>query len=145
MKANKRSRGRPWVYHVETARSIATLIAEGASKKEACAKAGIAYSSLMRWQRRKASFRRSMEEAELSCRDNQRMERDLRVLLSQEPTELNVRSHRHNRRPYRDPNAQPVKWMKLIQWWLGHRGPIEMILTPQVEAAAWTALTFLSG
>jgi hypothetical protein len=77
-----------------------------------------------------------MEEAERMCRDNQRMERDLRVLLSQEPTELNVRSHRHNRRPYRDLNAQPVKWMKLIQWWLVHRVPMDMIITPQVEAAA---------
>jgi len=26
--------------------------------------------------------------------------------------------------------------MKLIQWWLVHRGPIEMIITPPVEAAA---------
>jgi hypothetical protein len=38
---------------VETARSIAALIADGASKKEACAKAGAAYSSFMRWQRQK--------------------------------------------------------------------------------------------
>jgi hypothetical protein len=61
-------------------------------------------------------------------RENQRMEGDLKVLLSQEPTELNVCSHLHNRRPYRDPDAQPVKWMKLIQWWLVHRVPIDMII-----------------
>jgi hypothetical protein len=69
-------------------------------------------------------------------RDNQRMECDLKMLLSDKPIESNVRSHRHNRRPYRDPNAQPVKWMKLIQWWLVHRVPIDMIITAPVEAAA---------
>jgi hypothetical protein len=26
--------------------------------------------------------------------------------------------------------------MKLIQWWLVHRVPIDMIITPQIEAAA---------
>jgi hypothetical protein len=67
-----------------------------------------------------------MEEAEQMWRENQRMERDLRVLLSQEPTEPNVRSDFHNRRPYQDPNAQPVKWMKLIQWWLVHRVAIDV-------------------
>jgi hypothetical protein len=46
-------------------------------------------------------------------RDNQRMERDLAVLLSEKPMESNVGPRLHNRRPYRDPNAQPVKWMKL--------------------------------
>ena len=132
----KRSRGRPWVYNVETARSIAALIAEGASKKEACEKAGVAYPSFMRWQRQKRKFRRLIEEAEHMWRDNQRMERDLKVLLSGEPMELSVRSHLHSRRPYRDPNAQPVKRMKLIQWWLLHRVPIDMIITPQIEAAA---------
>jgi hypothetical protein len=50
--------------------------------------------------------------------------------------ELDNPSHRHNRRPYRDPNAQPVKWMKLIQWWLVHRVPIDMIVTPTTEAVA---------
>jgi hypothetical protein len=70
-------------------------------------------------------------------RDSQRMERDLEVLLSEkQPVELDHCSHRHNRRPYQDPNAQPVKWMKLIHWWLLHRVPIDMILTPQLEAAA---------
>ena len=136
MKVNKRSRGRPWVYDVETARSVAASIAEGASKKEACEKAGVAYSSLMRWQRQKPSLRRLMEEAEQMWRDNQRMDCELETLLSENPTELNVRSHLHNRRPYRDPNAQPVKWMKLVQWWLVHRVPIDMIITPTVEGAA---------
>jgi hypothetical protein len=136
MKVIKRSRGRPWVYNVETARSIAALIADGASKKEACEKAGVAYSSFMRWQRQNRSLRRSVEKARQMCRDNQRMERDLEVLLSEKPVELDNPSHRHNRGPYRDPNAQPVKWMKLIQWWLVHRVPIDMIITPTVEAAA---------
>jgi hypothetical protein len=89
----------------------------------------------MRWQRQKRDFRRLVEEAEQMWRDNQRMERELGVLLSEMPTELNIRSHLHNRRPYRDPNAQPVK-MKLIQWWLVHRVPIDKIITSQVEAAA---------
>jgi hypothetical protein len=138
MKVIKRSRGRPWVYDLETARSIAALIADGASKKEACEKAGVAYSSFMRWQRENRSLRRSVEKARRMCRDNQRMERDLEVLLSEKATELNIRSHLHNRRPYRDPNAQPVKWMKLIQWWLLHRVPLDMIMTPDIEAAACT-------
>ena len=131
-----RSRGRPSVYDVETAQSIAASIAEGASKKEACEKGGIAYSSFMRWQRQKRSLRRLIEEAEQMWRDNQCMERDLAVLLSEKPVELNNRSHLHNRRPYRDPDAQPVKWMKLIQWWLVHRVAIDAIITPDIEAAA---------
>jgi hypothetical protein len=90
----------------------------------------------MRWQRQKASLRRSLEEAKRTYRDNQRMERELAVLLSEKPVEIDHPSHRHNRRPYRDPSAQPVKWMKLIQWWLVHHVPIEMIITPQIEAAA---------
>jgi hypothetical protein len=77
-----------------------------------------------------------VEEAERMYRDRQRAEGELKTLFSEETTELNVRSHLHNRRPYRDPNAQPVKWMKLIQWWLVHRVPIDMIITPTVEAAA---------
>jgi hypothetical protein len=77
-----------------------------------------------------------IEQAELMCRGNQRMERDLAVLLSEKPTDSNVRSHRHNRRPYRDPDAQPVKWMKLIQWWLLYRVPIDVVITPEIEAAA---------
>jgi hypothetical protein len=77
-----------------------------------------------------------MEEAERLCRDNRRMERDLEVLLSEKPIEINIRSHFHNRRPYRDPDAQPVKWMKLIQWWLVHRVPIDLTITPKIEAAA---------
>jgi pyridoxine 4-dehydrogenase len=48
MKDTKRSRGRPWVYNLETVKSIAASIAEGASKKEACEKAGVAYSPFMR-------------------------------------------------------------------------------------------------
>lgn len=136
MKDTKRSRGRPWVYNVETARSIAASIAEGVSKKEACEKAGVAYPSLMRWQRQKRRLQRLLEEAAEMWRDNQRIESDLKVLLSEEPAELDNCSHRHNRRPYRDPNAQPVKWMKLIQWWLLYRVPIDMIITPQLEAAA---------
>jgi len=90
----------------------------------------------MRWQRQKPSLRRLVEQAMRMYRDRQRVERKLETLLSEKPTELNVRSHLHNRRPYRDPNAQPVKWMKLIQWWLVHRVPIDMIITPLVEAAA---------
>ena len=136
MKIIKTSRGRPSVYNVEKARSIAAAIADGASKKEACAGAGTAYSSFMRWQRQKQSLRKLVEEAEVMYRDRQRVKRDLETLLSEKPTELNVRSHLHNRRPYRDPDAQPVKWMKLIQWWLLHRVPIDMIITPTVEAAA---------
>jgi hypothetical protein len=136
MKLIERSRGRPWVYNVETARLIAASIAEGTSKKQACLKAGVAYSSFMRWQRQKPSLRRLVEQAERTYRDNQRMECDLGMLLSDKPIESNVRSYRHNRRPYRDPDAQPVKWMKLIQWWLVHRIPIDMIITPTVEAAA---------
>jgi hypothetical protein len=135
MRVNKRSRGRPWVYDVETARSTAASIGEGASKKEACEKAGVAYSSFMRWQRQKQGFRRSIEEAE-QMRDDQRVTRDLESLLSGGPMDPDVRSHHHNRRPYRDPNAQPVKWMKLIQWWLLHRVPLDRIITPQIEAAA---------
>jgi hypothetical protein len=77
-----------------------------------------------------------LEEAEQNRRDNQPIERDLKVLLSEKPVELDNASHRHNRRPYGDPNAQPVKWMKLIHWWLVHRVPFDMIVTPRVEAAA---------
>jgi hypothetical protein len=103
--------------------------------------AGAAYSSFMRWQRQKRSLRRLVEEAERTYRERQSMEFGLETLLSEESTALKVRSHRHNRRPYRDPDAQPVKWMKLIQWWLLHRGlvhrvPIESIITPPIEAAA---------
>jgi hypothetical protein len=122
----KRSRGRPWVYNVETGRSIAASIAEGASKKEACAKAGVAYLSFLRWQRQKRSLRRLVEEAQRTCKRD-RADCELKTLFSEETTELNVRSHLHNRRPYRDPDSQPVKWMKL-QWWLLHRVPIDMII-----------------
>src|SRR5258708_36238819 len=64
MKGAERSRGRPWVYNVETARSIAESIGEGASKKQACENAGAAYSSFMRWQRQKPSLRRLVKKAE---------------------------------------------------------------------------------
>jgi hypothetical protein len=77
-----------------------------------------------------------VEEAKRECCKRERADCELVTLLSEKPMELNVRSHLHNRRPYRDPNAQPVKWMKLIQWWLVHRVPIDMIITPTVEAAA---------
>jgi len=90
----------------------------------------------MRWQRQKPSLRRLVEQAMRMYRDRQRVERKLETLLSEKPTELNIRSHHHNRRPYRDPNAQPVKWMKLIQWWLVHRVPIDVLITPDIEAAA---------
>jgi hypothetical protein len=99
-------------------------------------KAGVAYSSFLRWQRQKRSLRRLVEEAERACCERERADCALETLLSENPTELTVRSHLHNRRPYRDPNAQPVKWMKLIQWWLVHRVRIDMIITPPVEAAA---------
>jgi transposase len=136
MKVIKRNRGRPWVYDAETVRSIAASIAEGASKKQACAKAGVAYSSFMRWQRQNRGLKRLIEQAERMCRDNQRMERELEALLSEKPVELNVRSRLHNRRRYLDPEAQPVKWMKLIQWWLLHRVRIDVVITPEIEAAA---------
>ena len=57
------------------------------------------------------------------------------MLLSEKPIDSNVRCHRHNIRPYRDPNAQPVKWVKLMQWWLVYRVSIDMIITPQIESA----------
>jgi hypothetical protein len=47
-----------------------------------------------------------LEEAKRMRRDNQRMERDLEMLLSEQPIEINIRSRLHNRRPYRDPDAQ---------------------------------------
>jgi hypothetical protein len=90
----------------------------------------------MRWQREKRAPRRLVEEARREYCERADADCELETLLSGKPTELNVRSHLHNRRPYRDPDAQPVKWMKLIQWWLVHRIPIDTIVTPQVEAAA---------
>jgi hypothetical protein len=90
----------------------------------------------MRWRRQKRSLRRLIEKAETECYERARANCELEALLSEKPMELNVRLHLHYRRPYRDPNAQPVKWMKLIQWWLVHRVPIDMIITPTVEAAA---------
>jgi hypothetical protein len=61
------------------------------------------------------------------------------------PMDPDVRSHRHNRRPYRDPNAQPVKWMKLIQWWLVHRVPIDVMITSEIEAGACSRFKDPSG
>ena len=90
----------------------------------------------MPWQRQNRSLRRLVEKAEQMWRDNQRMERELEMLLSEQPIEINTRSRLHNRRPYRDPDAQPVKWMKLIHWWLLHRVPIDVVVTPEIEAAA---------
>jgi len=66
---------------VETARTITASIAEGASKKEACVKAGATYASFMRWQRQKRSLRRLVEEAERTYRDRQRVERELETLF----------------------------------------------------------------
>jgi transposase-like protein len=94
-----KKRGRPWVYSRAVGEAVAESIASGSSKKQACAEAGIAYSSFMRWQRQKRSLRRSLEEAVLMWRNNQRIERDLKVLLSEEPVELDNCSHRHNRSP----------------------------------------------
>lgn len=71
-------------------------------------KARVAYSSFMRWQRQKREFRRLIEESEQMWRDSQRMKRELGMLLSGKTTESNTRSDLHNRRPYRDPNAQPL-------------------------------------
>ena len=101
--------------------AVAESIANGSSKKQACAEAGVAYSTFMRWQRQKRSLRTLLEEAAQTWRDDKRMECDLKVLLSKKLAEPDVRSHLHDRRPYRDPNAQPVKWMKLISggWFVG--------------------------
>jgi hypothetical protein len=57
-------------------------------------------------------------------------------MLSKEPTKFKSDPHFHNRRPCSDPNAEPVKWMKLIQWWLVHRVPIDVKITPEIEVAA---------
>jgi hypothetical protein len=59
----KGRRGRPWVYSWATIGVIARAIENGASKKQACAEAGVAYSSFMRWQACKKSLRARMEEA----------------------------------------------------------------------------------
>ena len=131
-----KKRGRPWVYSRVIGAAVAESIANSSSKKQACAEAGVAYSTFMRWQRQKRSLRTLLEEAAQTWRDDKRMECDLKVLLSKKLAEPDVRSHLHDRRPYRDPNAQPVKWMKLIQWWLVHRVSVDKIVTPQIEAAA---------
>ena len=39
----------------------------------------------------------------------------------------------------------PVKWMKLIQWWLVHRVPIDVLITPEIEAAACAPVYDSSG
>lgn len=90
----------------------------------------------MRWQRQKPRLRRLVEEGRREYCERADADCELEMLLSGKPTESHTRPHLHNRRPYRDPDAQPVKWMKLIQWWLLHRIPIDMIITPQIEAAA---------
>lgn len=129
----KRRPGRPCIYRPMIGALVAESIANGSSKKQACAEAGVAYSTLMRWQARKKSLRARIEEATQTCRKKRR--KDLLFEgLAQEL--LRFGSHRHNRRPYRNPNAQPVKWMKLIQWWLVHRVPIDVLITPDIEAAA---------
>jgi hypothetical protein len=77
----------------------------------------------MRWQVRKKSLRARVEEAT-----------QIEGFLAQQLARFG--SHRHNRSPYRNPNAQPVKWMKLIQWWLVHRVQIDVLITPEIEATA---------
>jgi hypothetical protein len=57
-----------------------------------------------------------VEGAERMYRDSQNADYELETLLAGKATEANLGSHPHNRRP-----SQPVKWMKLIQWWLVHR------------------------
>jgi hypothetical protein len=81
------------------------------------------------------SLRRLVEEARRAYCERARSDCDLETLLSGKPTQSNIRSLLYNRRPYRDPNAQPVKWMKLIQWWLVHRVRIDVVITPEIESA----------
>jgi hypothetical protein len=131
-----KKRGRPSVYTLETGRSLAALIADGASKKQACIDAGVAYSSFMRWQARKTSLRARVEEAARICRAKRWRKALLEGLFFDQPVNFETSSHGHNRHPYRDPNAQPVKWMKLIGWWLVHRVPIDATITPEIEASA---------
>src|SRR6266481_9316053 len=132
----KRRRGRPWVYSRATIGVIARAIANGSSKKQACVKACVAYSTFMRWQARKKSLRARIEEATQICRKKRRRDVLFEGLLAQQLARFNLGSHRHNRRPYRDPNAQLVKWMKLIEWWLVRRVRIDAMITPEIEAAA---------
>jgi hypothetical protein len=73
-------------------------------------------------------------------RDSQRKECELEMLLSEKPIDSNVRSHLHNRRPYRDLDAQSVKWMKLIQWRLVHRVSIDMVIREAALAIRREAL-----
>lgn len=129
-------RGRPWVYSKATVRAIAQAIENGASKKQACADVGVAYSSFMRWQRQKRAVQRLIEDAERTYSQRRRARRELEILVWGKSPEFKHARDGHNRRPYRDPDAQPVKWMKLIQWWLVHRVPLDKMITAAVEAAA---------
>jgi hypothetical protein len=88
----------------------------------------------MRWQVRKKSLRARVEEATQICRKKRRKDVLFEGFLAQQLARFG--SHRHNRSPYRNPNAQPVKWMKLIQWWLVHRVQIDVLITPEIEATA---------
>jgi hypothetical protein len=108
-----KKRGRPWVYSRAVGAALAELIANASSKKQACVKACVAYSTFMRWQARKKSLRARMEEATQICRKKRRRDVLSEGFLAEQSARFG--SHRHNRRPYRDPKAQPVKWMKLIQ------------------------------
>src|ERR1700751_5581849 len=90
----------------------------------------------MRWQARKRSLRASVEEAARICRAKRWRTAFLEGLFFDQPVNFETSAHGHNKRPYRDPDAQPVKWMKLIQWWLVHRVPIDVMITPEMETAA---------
>jgi hypothetical protein len=113
--------------------ALAESIANGSSKKRACTEAGVVYSTFMRWQARKKNLRARIDEATQTCRKKRRRDVLFEGFLAQQLARFG--SHRHDRRPYRNPNAQPVKWMKLIQWWLVHRVPIDAMITPEIEAA----------
>lgn len=109
-----KKRGRPSVYSLETGRSLEMLIAGGATKKQACIDMGVAYSSFMRWQARDKRLRTLIEEATKIRHEKHRREAFWKGLFSEQRVEVNSSFPGHNRRPYRDKDAQPAKWMKLI-------------------------------
>ena len=92
--------------------ALAESIANGLSKKRACTEAGVVYSTFMRWQARKKNLRARIDEATQTCRKKRRRDVLFEGFLAQQLARFG--SHRHDRRPYCNPNAQPVKWMKLI-------------------------------
>ena len=55
-----------------------------------------------------------MEEAARICRAKRWRTAFLEGLFFDQPVNFETSAHGHNKRPYRDPDAQPVKWMKLI-------------------------------